>query len=207
MKRKLLILVAVAFVGLLMVSPSVFATPFIGETIHFGDGPGLLGGGEFTMTGVTPYPNTFCVENGHPLEYLDFTSAFIVNAYEVPTNGAAYLYYHFLLGDLPGYAHNDTEATKLQQAIWAFQGQNNGDTTNSYYLLAAGASAADIALALEHVCILDMKYKYITQSYGANLTDELMNAQDVLAGRVPEPTTLLLLGLGLLGVGIVSRKK
>jgi hypothetical protein len=203
MKRKLLMLVSIVLLGLLMVSPSVFAYPMIGETIVFGNGMGNGPGGEFTMTGVITYPNTFCVETG---EYLDFGSQFIVNRYEIPNGGTAWLYYSFVNGTLPGLDSANymdaADADALQDAIWKFQGQ--GGAANAYWTLAnLPANQAQWATALANVVILDMKWKNVVQTTGAF---ERVDAQDVL-GIVPEPTTLLLLGLGLLGVGIVSRKK
>jgi hypothetical protein len=204
MKRKLLMLVSVALLGLLMVSPAVFAYPMVGETIVFGNGMGNGPGGEFTMTGVITYPNTFCVETG---EYLDFGSEFIVNRYEIPNGGTAWLYYSFVNGTLPGLDSakymDAADADALQDAIWKFQGQ--GGAQNAYWTLATNAPQSEVDIALDNVVILDMKWKNVNQTAGAY---ERVDAQDVLGiAQVPEPTTLLLLGLGLLGVGIVSRKK
>jgi hypothetical protein len=208
MKRKLLILVSVVSLGLLMVSPVVFAYPVINETIVFGDGTGNGPGGEFTMTGVITYPNTFCVETG---EYLSFGVPYIVAGYKAETGGTAWLYYNFVNGTLPdltgvsGTSYGSAaDADALQAAIWEFEGQSFG-AQNNYWTLANGAPAGEVATALNSVVILNMVQNVI-QTAGA--TAGQVNIQDVLGiTQVPEPTTLLLLGLGLLGVGIVSRKK
>jgi hypothetical protein len=213
MKRKFFTVVSVALLGLLLVSPAVFAYPAIGETVTFYDALGSGPGGEFSMTGVGgPYPDTFCVQTQ---VHLQFGTPYTVAGYIDPTGGAAWLYYNFAMGTLPGLGGGSygttADADALQVAIWQYQTQTifygswpqyqPYELNNYYYQLASGK---DYTIALDHVVVLDI-VQYGNQTGGP--TSNSTDIQNVLGVRVPEPATLMLLGLGLLGIGIVSRKK
>jgi hypothetical protein len=53
----------------------------------------------------------------------------------------------------------------------------------------------------------DLKFGKIPGSCNSYNSDKDYNDMVVKISAVPEPTSLLLLGLGLLGIGLVSRKK
>lgn len=198
----MVLIVFVALFGLLMVSPGAFAYPAIGSNVEFNDSYGSTSGGEFEMwSGSYQYPNTFCVELG---EFLDFTNLFKVAAYETPVAETAWLYYHFVKHDLAGYdygAGRVSSADDLQKAMWFFEGQT-GPVANAFTIAASGASAADKAFALTQVVILDLQWATVPANGRYTVGQD---AQDVLS-VVPEPTTLMLLGLGLIGVAGIRRK-
>ena len=200
--------------SLLLPISGVDAVPIsVGDLINFSNGPGNTAGGEFIISSVNgtfdPF-TSFCIETN---EYINFSSEFKVDsistaAYNGGSGGGtpdpldprtAYLYYMFATNQLSGYDYGDAtlriaDANSLQLAIWYLEGEITTLTDAQALAWIAEAEAAGWT-DLGNVRVLNISY--------AN-PGTLAQSQLVL---VPEPSTLLLLGAGLLGVGVLGRKK
>jgi len=181
----------------------------VGDVIRLYDGPGTTGGGEFKVykDGVYLFV-TFCLER---YEYFSFGQPLTVagispNAINggVGSEGdsldprTAYLYTQFRAGTLTGYTGNEASANALQMAIWYIEGEytetewinNRTDLALTFFNAANNSGWTDIG----NVRVLNL----------VNVSGGL--AQDQLV-MVPEPSTLLLMGGGLIGFGIFGRKR
>jgi hypothetical protein len=133
-------------------------------------------------------PNTRAVEGG------------IGPAGDPISKGTAYLYYQFASGTLAGYDYADAidrtkSAEGLQKAIWALEDEGGDISAYQAMLIAKFGSIANAKA--------DNNGEYAVMALNVTLNGE--KHQDVLI-KTPEPFTLLLLGLGLLGVVGIRRK-
>jgi len=116
---------------------------------------------------------------------------------------AAYLYYHWVLGDVPALATTDAGTlNQLQSAIWYWEGEIGGDGTNqfgvsffnnSYFSQPAGVAALNNAYG--HVMALN-----------SNDVWDGAPAQSFMVAQTPEPSLVVLLGCGLVGLVFIRRK-
>ena len=125
------------------------------------------------------------------------------NSGDTISEGTAFLYLEFAKGTLSGYnygAGRSTSAGLLQNAIWWLEDENWG--SENIFTAAVIAQFGSSAAAKADYTGNDVGVLNLTAlRSGAVAQDQLVLTP------VPEAGTLLLLGLGLVGVGILRRKK
>lgn len=164
------------------------------------------------------YFATFCLERTEKLSFGSGQNATIAFGADLggvaggtpdPVSiGTAYLYCLFATGELDGYDYTGTTASRqisaslLQTAIWVLEEELDpvNAAGNAFYELVAGLFTDPMA---------DANGEY--NVYAINVTRNGVNRQDVLVYIPPSVPdggmTLALLGLGLAGLGVASRKR
>jgi len=163
--------------------------------------------------GIGSYPNsfqTFCIEYTEHIS-IGTTYNFSISDRAIlggvssggdPISvGTAWLYYMFATGQLSGYDYigsdRSADAGALQATIWWLEGEaSDPGSTNEFRSLVTAkfVNPMDDNNWQYPVAVLNL----YTSTGGL--------AQDQLV-LVPEPSTLLLMGAGLIGIGVFGRKR
>ena len=134
----------------------------------------------------------YCVDPGH-VDWGTYDNYYLI---PVPTTGA--LAPNYLLAatifEMNGTPAGDQAAADVQNAIWNAMGMANSNTAAVQTMVALAQN--NLLSSLDGYALVVSPNE--TDFYGVDNQDFII--------RTPEPASILLLGLGLFGVGLVGKK-
>lgn len=113
--------------------------------------------------------------------------------------------------DFPFFAHFSAEADPIgEQNGVTDNGVNPGESLGILFDLAYSQSFGDVLSALQDVSeypVVPLRIGIHVQGFAGEGSESFVNAMEPTSLPVPEPNTMFLLGLGLIGLAGVGRKK
>lgn len=195
-----------------------------GDQVYIGDGIGDVGGGIFIVKDITYQPlfESFCLEQNENLQNAPFTvniDTYVVGGglggveeispgvYGDPISIAtAYLYFSFRNDSIPGFdktSIDDVDA--LQFAFWVLENEWPEGAVPALYATRA-AEFIDFAESSDWNNIRNVRVLNLSSESTIPGLNEIIVQRQSMLTLVPEPMSLLLLGLGLLGIGITRKR-
>jgi len=214
-KLSVILTLLIGFFCLFALSTSAMADNVkAGDIITLNYGSAHSGnGGEFLITSSSYSFETFCLETdefftpGKSYKVAGVTDSAQrggsnTNLGDILDNKTAWLYYMFRTNQLDDYNNDSASAGALQNAIWYIEEEITSISGQAliWYNAADQAVTAYNWSNNGQVAVVNI----VDTNYGVGTTNYYKQDQLTL---VPEPTSLILLGLGLLGIAVLRRKQ